>query len=277
MYWIALFVALTLTACGGGQMSDGTTILSLDEIPGGVEGPKVLENIGTSVVIQFNTGVPTVCNVTYGADAGYGSIATDLMMGGATHEHDITIAGLEPNTTYHYRLNLTDEQARLYQSQDFTFTTAAAEGEDGQSGEENVASLAAGAQVVGVSSNYGDGANDSGWGANSAIDGDPSTAWSSNGDGDDAWIEIELADTYNVHTIGFWTRTMSNNMAQILRFTVTTDQGETFGPFDLPDADRLYTFPVEFTARTLRFDAVETNTGNTGAVEIEVYGVPRGS
>ncbi len=69
---------------------------------------------------------------------------------------------------------------------------------------------------------------------------------------------------------------MSNGTAQIFRFTVTTDQGETFGPFDLPDADWVYTFPVEFTARTLRFDALETNTGNTGAVEIEVYGVPHG-
>jgi hypothetical protein len=28
---------------------------------------------------------------------------------------------------------------------------------------------------------------------------------------------------------------------------------------------------VQFTARTLRFDAVETSGGNTGAVEIEVY------
>ena len=61
---------------------------------------------------------------------------------------------------------------------------------------------------------------------------------------------------------------------QIFRFTVTTDRGETFGPFDLPDANILYTFPVEFTARRLRFDAVETSSGNTGAVETEVYGTP---
>ena len=33
---------------------------------------------------------------------------------------------------------------------------------------------------------------------------------------------------------------------------------------------------VEFTASALRFDAVETNTGNTGAAEIAVYGVPHG-
>jgi hypothetical protein len=31
---------------------------------------------------------------------------------------------------------------------------------------------------------------------------------------------------------------------------------------------------VQFTARTLRFDALETSSGNTGAVQIEVYGTP---
>jgi len=67
---------------------------------------------------------------------------------------------------------------------------------------------------------------------------------------------------------------MGDGTAQIFSFTVTTDQGETFGPFNLPDANQIYTFPVQFTARTLRFDAVETSGGNTGAVQIEVYGTP---
>ena len=276
IFWIIAVLSLALTTCSA-QMSGGSVVLPLEEMAGGVEGPNVTENTGTSVTVQFTTGVPTMCNVAYGTDTGYGSLATMGMMGGAVREHAITLTGLVPNTTYHYRLNLTDEQSRIYQSQDLTFTTAAVEGESSEQPEgENVGSLAAGAQVIGVSSNYGGGANASSWGANNVIDGQPSTAWSSNGDGDDAWIEIELARTYDVHTIGFWTRTMSNDTAQIFRFTVTTDEGETFGPFDLPDADRLYTFPVEFTARALRFDAVETNTGNTGAVEIEVYGVPHG-
>ena len=68
---------------------------------------------------------------------------------------------------------------------------------------------------------------------------------------------------------------MPNGTAQIFRFTVTTDSGQTFGPFDLPDAAQIYYFPVQFTARTLRFDAVDTNTGNTGALEVQVYGTPR--
>jgi hypothetical protein len=252
--------------------------MPLEEIPGGFEGPSITDDTGTSVIVRFTSGMPTACNVTYGTDTDYGAIATStMMMGGGIREHDVALTGLTPETTYHYRVNLTDEQARLYQSQDLTFTTSATVVEPDQQQEgDNVASAAAGAQVIGVSSNFGGGGNAGTWGANSAIDGQPSTAWSSSGDGDDAWIEIELAQEVMVQTIGVWTRTMANGTAQIFRFTVTTDRGETFGPFDLPDADGIHTFPVEFTARTLRFDAVETSGGNTGAVEIEVYGVPIG-
>jgi len=89
---------------------------------------------------------------------------------------------------------------------------------------------------------------------------------------------------------------MSDGTAQTFRFTDTTDQGKTFGPFgrlrvgsfgrlragpfgrlragsfDLPDADHTYTAPADFIAHRLRFDVEESSGGNTGAVEIEVYG-----
>jgi hypothetical protein len=290
--YVLIVASLLLSACATSvteeksvtqeaeKTSSGGAILSLEEMPGGIDGPSVGDNIGTSVVIQFTTGVPTVCNVAYGTDTTYGRLATMPMMGGAVRDHAVTITGLTPNTTYHFRLSLTDEQARLYQSSDLVFTTAAASKTESpapgdQPEGENVASLAASARVTGVSSNFGGGANDSAFGADNALDGQPNTEWSSNGDGDDAWIEIELAQTYDVHTVGFWTRTMPNGTAQIFRFTVTTDSGQTFGPFDLPGAAQIYYFPVQFTARTLRFDAVDTNTGNTGALEVQVYGTPR--
>jgi len=272
-----LALSLALAACGG-QAPGGAAVLPLEEIPGGFEGPSVTDDTGTSVVVRFTSGVPTACNVTYGIDTDYGSLATMPMMGGAVRDHEVTLTGLTPDTAYRYRVTVTDEQARVYQSQDLTFTTAAeSEPEVGVQPEgENIAALAAGAGVIGVSSNWGGGDNDSSWGANNVIDGQPGTAWSSDGDGEDAWIEIELPQETDVTAIGFWTRRMSDGTAQIFRFTVTTDRGETFGPFDLPDADRSYSFPVEFTARTLRFDAVETSGGNTGAVEIEVYGALHG-
>lgn len=274
---VVLILSLALAACGG-QASTEASILPLDTLPGSFQGPVVTNDTGTSVVIEFTSGQPVVCNVAYGTGTIYGSLATMPMMGTAVRDHSVTLTSLTPDTTYHYRLTLTDEQARVYQSQDFTFTTAAAEPPppaDRPTGQ-NWAALSAGAKVIGVSSNFGAGDNDSAFGADKAIDGQPNTEWSSNGDGDDAWIEIELAGTYDVHSIGFWTRTMPNETAQIFSFTVSTDRGETFGPFELPDASRIYYFPVTFTAGNLRFDAVETNTGNTGAVEIEVFGAPHG-
>lgn len=135
---------------------------------------------------------------------------------------------------------------------------------------ENVALLSAGARVIGVSSNFGSGGNDSTWGANNTIDGDPSTEWSSDGDGDDAWIEIELAQVSDIGWIGLWTRTMGNS-AQIESFQVRTEQGEVLGPFELEGAAGMEFFSVDAQARRLRFDIVSSSGGNTGAVEIGVY------
>ena len=140
---------------------------------------------------------------------------------------------------------------------------------------ENLALLENGASVVSVSSNYQDRPNDSAFGANNALDGDPATEWSSNGDGDEAWIEIELPEEMQVRTIGFWTRTMGES-AQVFSVRVVTDRDEIYGPFELGDAASVYYFDTDFTAQRLRFEAVDTSSGNTGAIEIEVYGEPAG-
>ena len=143
-------------------------------------------------------------------------------------------------------------------------------GADGANPEANLASLDNGARVVAVSSAFGGAALDEPWGGDSAIDGDPATQWSSDGDGDDAWIEIELAEPAAVVRIGFWTRTMGTS-AEIRSFQVVGDDGETHGPFALAGPADMSYFDVEFTTQRLRFEAVETSEGNTGAVEIEVY------
>ena len=137
----------------------------------------------------------------------------------------------------------------------------------------NLALLANGASVAGVSSNFGGGSNDSAFGAANALDGDPATEWSSAGDGDEAWIAVELPSVTHVTSVGFWTRTMGDS-AQVISFQVTTGQGETYGPFSLDDATAIYRFDTQFTAKRLRFELLETTGGNTGALEIEVYGDP---
>jgi len=62
--------------------------------------------------------------------------------------------------------------------------------------------------------------------------------------------------------------------AQISSFRVLTVRGETFGPFDLADASGVHYFDVDLTAKGLRLETVDSSEGNTGAVEIEVYGEP---
>ena len=109
--------------------------------------------------------------------------------------------------------------------------------------------------------------------AHNAIDADPTTEWSSNGDGDDAWIEIELPTETHVTSLGLWTRTMGSS-AQIFSFQVVTDSFEMDGPFTLSDAAGVHYFDTDLTGRRLRFEAVETSGGNTGVVDIEVYGEP---
>lgn len=266
--WLALVLsAILLSACGGAQ-SEG--LLGLEDIPNGFDGPEVLLLSSNSATIRFDTGVPTVCNSPFGETAAYGEVATIPMLSGATMDHVLTFTGLEAGTTYHYQLIATDNQGNVYRSGDFTFTTEAENAN--LIPNENWLSLENGAVVLDVSSNFGNGANDKQWGANSAIDGSTASEWSSRGDGDDAYIEIQMAAEVHITRLSVHTRSMANDTAQIFSFTVTTDLGETFGPFSLPDADGPHTFEVDFVASTLRFDAVSTNGGNTGFVELGAFG-----
>ena len=137
----------------------------------------------------------------------------------------------------------------------------------------NLALAGKGASIVAVSSNFGGGNLESAYGANNVLDGDPSTEWSSDGDGDSAWIEIALATRTNVTSLGFWTRTMGTS-AQISSFQVVTDSGRTVGPFTVGSAATVTFFETDFEATRLRFEVIESSGGNTGAIEIEVYGAP---
>lgn len=178
----------------------------LANLPGGlVAGPAFEELTDTSVVLTLKTGAPAFCQVNYGTTTAYG-LMRRMSMTGPMDDHRILLPGLEPDTLYHVRLTAVDTGARLYQSGDLTFRTKPA-GQGAPVGR-NAATLAAGARVVGVSSNYGHQGNAGPFGAHNAIDGDAATEWSSNGDGDRAWIEIELPDATRLVAIGFWTRTM---------------------------------------------------------------------
>jgi hypothetical protein len=266
-----LILAVMLSACGSSQ-SEG--LLALEDIPNGFDGPEVLTVGADSASIRFDTGVPTVCNSPFGETTEYGEVATIPMFSGATLDHVVTFAGLDANTIYHYQIIATDNQGNVYRSGDFTFTTTAESGNTIVN--DNWLSLENGAIVSDVSSNFGSGDNDKQWGANSAIDGSTASEWSSRGDGDEAFIEIQMAEEVQLSSLVAHTRSMANDTAQIFSFNVTTDKGETYGPFELPDADGAHEFEVDFIASTLLFEAVSTNGGNTGFVELGAFGTATG-
>lgn len=143
--------------------------------------------------------------------------------------------------------------------------------------EVNVASLDAGALVASVSSNASNGPNHGFWGANFALDENPATAWMSNGDGDNAFIDVQLSLPSVPHAVEAWTRSTISGGSQISTFTVTTNAGsatsEMFGPFTLPDKFRAYRFEIAPTqvVNTMRLDVVDSSGGNTGLLSFEVY------
>lgn len=273
-------LSLALTSCSDDSVAVAPTQDPANAPPVDVatvllSGPTIDEVTPFSARLTALSSLDLACAVSYGPTQDYGSIATDLDMAGGGHaDHQPVLTGLKPDTVYHYRLGGMGPDGTVYRSRDLTFRTPAEEvGASAPEDGEDLALLSAGALVTGVSSNFGGGDNDSAWGANNAIDGDPSTQWSSNGDGDDAWLEIELPSTTHVTAIGFWTRTMGSS-AEINAFEVVTEAGVTHGPFVLEDAFSTHRFVTDITARSLRFQATETSGGNTGAVEIQVFGQP---
>ena len=269
-YLPVLLAVLLLAACGGqSSLAEAEDIL--------ISGPTAENITPNSATVLAVSDIDLVCAIAYGTTTDYGQIATDSDMAGVGHsDHHPLLVGLQPDTLYHYRLGGLGPDGTVYRSRDYTFRTPPADtGALQQPGGDNLALFSKGARVVGTSSNFGGGDNASTWGANNAIDGDPQTQWSSDGDSNDAWIEIELPAETHVTSLRFWTRTMGSS-AQISSFRVVTDRGEVAGPFTLDDATSLHTFTTDLTAKRLRFEVTDSSGGNTGAVEIEIYGDPEG-
>lgn len=231
----------------------------------------VLDLTSEAARINFHSTVPLACTVVYGTTAAFGKAAVDPNMNGATMvEHNPVLTDLQPDTEYFYRLQGSGEDGTFYVSDIRTFRTL-------PKSDEPVANLLSperGAEVVGVSSNYGGQANDGSYGILNAFDGNSNTAWATNGDGDNAWFEVKLEQPSHVTRIEFWSRTMADKTSEIFEFTVTTETGEVYGPFKVDSAAQAFSFDVDFNASTLRFDTVTSSGGNTGALEVAVYGEP---
>ena len=234
------------------------------------------EEIGpTRAVVRFETTLPTTCEARYGTSAdALDNAATDPNMepGELSITHEVPLEDLEPNTTYFWRGYVVDETGSETLSEVQEFTTAEADG-----AAPELQNFALDAVVMDVSSNFGGGDLDSTWGANNAFDGQMSTEWATNGDGDDAMLRVDLGSVRKVTHFGFRSRKMTDGSSIIEQVQVTFGDGEPIGPFDTPDPDQRYLFELEMpqAAQTVLVEAVQTTGGNTGAKEIEFLGTPK--
>lgn len=255
-------LAVGLVGCGG----------SSDRRVGGVQDFRVVEvgktrvqvaPDGRSAVVRVGTDPPTVCAVAYGRTAALGSIANDPSMGGtAIARHTVVLRGLTPNAIYNFRLTATDARGRVFQTRNLqSFTTTASGKAAALAGD-----VAVGARVVAVSSQWS-----SAYRAANAVDGDLSTEWSSAGDGDRAFITIDLGRERKITGVAFLTREMSDGSAITRTFAVVVDGRRRYGPFPASTHLDTGTEQVSFMGRRLRFEVVTSTGGNTGAAEIEVF------
>ncbi|MEQ8675593.1 MAG: discoidin domain-containing protein [Aggregatilineales bacterium] len=247
----------------------GVTVLPLEAV---TESPaQLLDLQDDSARVNFVGTIPLACTLLYGTSPDFGFASVDANMDGATIiEHNPLMLDLEPDTEYFYRLQGSDVNGTFYVSELMTFRTPA----ENATPPENLLSPDRGAEVLGVSSNFGGAENDERWGILSAFDGNLNTAWASDGDGDNAWFEVALDGRYQINTVEFQTRLMSDGTSQIFAFTLTSDDGTVYGPYDLPQDRELVTLDVDIVAESLRLDVVSSSGGNTGIDEIAVYGEP---
>lgn len=257
-----LVVALVLLLALATAAANGLVAQPLEPL---VAEPIAMHQVGaTSATLLVTTDVDLACVVVFGTDPGFGNLALDQDMGGAAHrDHRVLLRGLRPDTEYVFRLQGSAPDGRFYASEVYAFRTLPAEEE--ARAWRNVATLDAGARVLDASSAFG-----AAFAPEHAIDGTPSSEWSSRGDGDAAYLRIELAEPTTFLGFGVWSRSMGSS-AEIRRFEVETDAGEVFGPFDLPSADEPFTFDARGTAQRFTVRVLASTGGNTGLIEFAVY------
>lgn len=245
-------------------------VLHPEEAEKAFSAPPVINDVQENrVTISFVSNKAALASTAFGKTEKFGrqirSARTEPF-----RERELKVLGLKTGAKYFTETILINSKGKLFRSKKRTFETLK-EPDDEVNYGKNWASLTQGASISSVSSNWG--SDPSGpFGASNAIDGDPGSEWSSQGEGNDAWIEVKLPDRIKITAIGFWTRTMGNT-GQVSKIRVLTGKGKLLGEFSIPSANEVYRFQTEtHTTDLVRFEVLKSSGGNTGAREIKVYG-----
>ena len=223
-------------------------------------------------IFRVRTTEPMICAIVWGETEEFGNFNNSLAMNGTgIIDHDVVLPGAQQGVEYFFRVQGTTADGKQYRSEIGTFTipvTDSADGEDATGDEMAVhgANLALEATVAEASSSFGPG-----WEPENAIDGDTETEWATAGDGDEGFITIDLGSPQEVVGVEFLTRRMLDGTATTEMYTITVDDGETFGPFPAgTPADPGFT-ALEFSGQQIRFDVETSSGGNVGAVDLGVF------
>ncbi len=268
MRWIMVLVmAMVVVACGsdGGEgevrpfseIQDSEFVFEADPMD------------AERAIFRVVTTEPSICAIVWGETEALGNFNNSLAMNGTgIVNHDVFLPGAIPGETYFFRVQGSTADGTLYQSELATFTVPELEGEVGSGGTmaEHGENLATGATVLDVSSEFS-----SAWAAANALDGDLTTEWSTAGDGDEAFIEIDLGTEQDLAGVEFITRSMADGTAITTTYFVIVDGGERLGPFPAGSPADPRFQPIEARGQIVRFEAEDTSGGNTGAIEIGVF------
>ncbi len=259
-------LAMTLFACSGGT---GTEVQPFSEVQGS---EFLFEADPTALdrgIFRMTTTEPMICAIIWGETEEFGNFNNSLAMNGTgIIEHDVFLPGVEPGVTYYFKVQGSTADGVLYESEVGTFVIPEPADDESSTREALGPNLALDASVVDVSSEFSDT-----FAAAKAIDGDPATEWATSGNGDEAFITLDLGEELQIGGVEFVTRSMADGTAITDEFTVTVNS-ETLGPFPASNLAQPRIAELEVTGQVIRFDATSTTGGNTGAVEVRVYGPP---
>ncbi|MGH8916466.1 MAG: discoidin domain-containing protein [Acidimicrobiia bacterium] len=217
-------------------------------------------------IFRVTTTEPMICAIVWGEDESLGNFANSLDMAGTgIIQHDVFLPGVTPGLEYQFVVQGTTADGTLYRSELGSFIIP--ESEEVAIPADDRPNLALDADVVGVSSEFGDA-----YAAERAVDGDVSTEWSTAGDGDEASITLDLGEAIAVSGLAFLTRSMADGTAITDSFTVTVDGAESLGPFPAGSPADPRPTEVAVTGQVFTFDVDSSSGGNTGAVEIRILG-----
>jgi hypothetical protein len=260
-------VTLAVAACGGG---DGDPdVRAFSQVQDGELAFEADPTDPTRGIFRVSTTEPMICAIVWGEDESYGRFNNSLAMNGTgIVEHDVVLPDVEPGTEYHFVVQGTTADGTLYRSEPGTFTIDRQDaGEATLPDIELGRNVALDADVIDVSSEFSDD-----FAAAHAFDDDPSTEWSTRGDGDEAFVAIDLGEERDIVAVEFVTRSMADGSAVTEQFSVSVDGGEPAGPFPAGTVASRRVSELTTTGREVRF-AVEASTGgNVGAVEIRLFG-----